>query len=60
MVFFSRNDEIYFIGNYASGFVIKNEKLDFDRDLYLEQYLGSHVYTFMSTVAHTQMFEQVR
>jgi hypothetical protein len=40
--------------------VIKNEKLDFDRDHYLEQYLGSHVHTFMSAVANTQMFEQVR
>jgi hypothetical protein len=49
-----------FTGNYASGFVIKNEKLDFDRDLYLEQYLGSNVHTFMSAIAHTQMFEQVR
>ena len=48
------------IGNYANGFVIKNDQLDFDRDLYLEQYLGSHMHTFMSAVAHTQMFEQVR
>ncbi|CAF0783895.1 unnamed protein product [Adineta ricciae] len=46
------------IGNYASGFTFKNEKLDFDRDLYLEQFLGSHVHSFMSTVANTQMFEQ--
>jgi hypothetical protein len=49
----------YFIGNYASGFVMKDEKLDFDRDVYLEQYLGSDVYTFMCSVANTQMFEQV-
>ncbi|CAF1302810.1 unnamed protein product [Adineta steineri] len=46
------------IGNYANGFTLKNEKLDFDRDLYLEQYLGSHVHSFMSTIANTQMFEQ--
>ncbi len=50
----------WLIGNYANGFVLKNEKLDFDRDLYLEQYLGSNVHTFMSAIAHTQMFEQVR
>ncbi|CAF3304991.1 unnamed protein product [Rotaria sp. Silwood2] len=46
------------IGNYANGFVIKNDKLDFDRDRFLEPYLGSHVHTFMSTIAHTQVFEQ--
>ncbi|CAF3769514.1 unnamed protein product [Rotaria sp. Silwood1] len=46
------------IGNYANGFIIKNDKLDFDRDRYLEPYLGSHVHSFMSAVAHTQMFEQ--
>ncbi|CAF3276563.1 unnamed protein product, partial [Rotaria sp. Silwood2] len=44
--------------NYANGFVIKNDKLDFDRDRFLEPYLGSHVHTFMSTIAHTQVFEQ--
>ncbi len=47
-----------FKGNYASGFVIRNEKLDFDRDLYLQQYIGSQNYEFMSSVAQTQMFEQ--
>ncbi|CAF3646783.1 unnamed protein product [Rotaria sordida] len=46
------------VGNYANGFIIKNDKLDFDRDRYLEPYLGSHVHSFMSAVAHTQMFEQ--
>ncbi|UJR09433.1 hypothetical protein I4U23_013673 [Adineta vaga] len=46
------------VGNYANGFTFKNEKLDFDRDLYLEQYLGSHVHSFMLSVANTQMFEQ--
>lgn len=51
---------VWSLGNYANGFVLKNEKLDFDRDTYLEQYLGSYLYTFMSAVANTQMFEQVR
>lgn len=51
-------NDFFSSGNYASGFVIRNEKLDFDRDLYLEQYLGSHSHTFMSSVAQTQMFEQ--
>ncbi|CAF1217920.1 unnamed protein product [Rotaria sordida] len=46
------------VGNYANGFIIKNDKSDFDRDRYLEPYLGSHVHSFMSAVAHTQMFEQ--
>ncbi|CAF1568620.1 unnamed protein product [Rotaria magnacalcarata] len=46
------------VGNYANGFDIKNDKLDFDRERYLEPYLGSHVHTFMSAVANTQMFEQ--
>ncbi|CAF3332046.1 unnamed protein product [Rotaria socialis] len=46
------------VGNYANGFDIKNDKLDFDRERYLESYLGSHVHTFMSAVANTQMFEQ--
>lgn len=48
----------YTVGNYANGFIIRNEKLDFDRALYLEQYLGSHVHPFMSAVAQTQSFEQ--
>jgi hypothetical protein len=39
--------------------VFKNDKLDFDRDLYLEQYRDSDIHTFMSSVANTQMFEQV-
>lgn len=48
------------IGNYANGFTLRSEKMDFDRELYLEQYLASSLYTFMSSVANTQMFEQVR
>ncbi len=39
---------------------MKNEKLDFDRDVYLQQYLGSDLHTFMSLIANTQMFEQVK
>ncbi|CAF3909211.1 unnamed protein product [Adineta steineri] len=46
------------IGNYGSGFVIKNNKLDFDRDVYLKQYVGSDIYPFMSSIVNTQMFEQ--
>jgi hypothetical protein len=38
---------------------MKNEKLDFDREIYLQQFIGSDLYTFMSSVANTQMFEQV-
>ena len=49
-----------FSGSYGSGFVIRDEKLDFDRDRYLEPYIGTHLHSFMSTVAQTQMFEQVR
>ena len=48
-----------YLGGYAGGFVIRNEKLDFDRDLYLQQFVGSPMYPFMSSVAQTQMFEQV-
>jgi hypothetical protein len=48
------------IGNYASGFVVKNEKLDFDREVYLEQYRGSEFYRLMSEIANTQIFEQVK
>ena len=55
-----RKPTVDYLGNYASGFVIRNEKLDFDRELYLEQFLGTHIYTFMSSVAQTQMFEQVQ
>ena len=55
-----RRPTVDYLGNYASGFVIRNEKLDFDRELYLEQFLGTHIYTFMSSVAQTQMFEQVQ
>lgn len=47
------------IGNYPSGFVMKNEKLDFDREVYLEQYRGTDLFKFMSLVVNTQMFEQV-
>lgn len=50
------NDDL---GGYAGGFVIRNEKLDFDRDLYLQQFVGSSMFPFMSSVAQTQMFEQV-
>jgi len=39
---------------------VKNEKLDFDRSVYLEQYRGSEFYRLMSGVANTQMFEQVK
>ncbi len=39
---------------------MKNEKLDFDRGVYLEQYRGSEFYRLMSGVANTQMFEQVK
>ncbi|CAF0811124.1 unnamed protein product [Rotaria sordida] len=46
------------LGNYASGFVIKNEQLDFDRNVYLRQYLKSDLNMFMSSVVNTQMFEQ--
>ncbi|CAF0891545.1 unnamed protein product [Adineta ricciae] len=49
----------FVIGNYASGFVEKNEKLDFDRDVYLKQYQGSDLYNFMSSIVNTQMFEQL-
>lgn len=46
------------IGNYGAGIIPKDEKLDFDRDLYLEQYRDTPLFDFMSTVANTQMFEQ--
>ncbi|CAF1216909.1 unnamed protein product [Adineta ricciae] len=49
----------FVIGNYASGFVEKNDKLDFDRDVYLKQYHGSDLYNFMSSIVNTQMFEQL-
>jgi hypothetical protein len=39
---------------------MKDEKLDFDRDVYLQQFVGTDLYTFMSSVANTQMFEQVK
>ncbi|CAF4634372.1 unnamed protein product [Rotaria sp. Silwood1] len=48
----------FILGDYASGFVIKNEQLDFDRNVYLKQYLKSDMYLFMSSVVNTQMFEQ--
>ncbi|UJR36733.1 hypothetical protein I4U23_029448 [Adineta vaga] len=48
----------FVFGNYANGFVMKDEKLDFDRDVYLKQYQGSDLYTFMSSIVNTQMFEQ--
>ncbi|CAF4053363.1 unnamed protein product [Rotaria sp. Silwood2] len=48
----------FIFGNYASGFVIINEQLDFDRNVYLRQYLKSDLYTFMSSVVNTQIFEQ--
>lgn len=48
----------FIIGNYANGFVIKNNQLDFDRDVFLQQYQQTPLFSFMSTVAHTQMFEQ--
>jgi len=38
---------------------MKNDKLDFDRNIYLKQYVGSDLYTFMSSIVNTQMFEQV-
>ena len=39
---------------------MKNDRLDFDRSVYLEEYRGSNLYRFVSTVVNTQMFEQVR
>lgn len=48
------------LGNYANGFVIKNNQLDFDRDVFLQQYQQTPLFSFMSIVAHTQMFEQVK
>lgn len=39
---------------------MKNDKLDFDRNVYLEGYRGSEFYRFISTIVNTQMFEQVR
>ena len=50
----------FVIGNYANGFVMKNEKLDFDREVYLEQFRGSEFYRLMFGIANTQMFEQVK
>jgi hypothetical protein len=47
------------LGNYADGFTLRNEKLDFDRELYLQPYLGTYLHSFMATIANTQMFEQV-
>lgn len=47
------------IGNYGAGIIPKDEKLDFDRDLYLDQYRDTPLFEFMSAVANTQMFEQV-
>lgn len=38
---------------------MKNDRLDFDRSVYLEEYRGSDLYRFISTVVNTQMFEQV-
>ncbi len=55
-----RISDLWFIGNYPNGFIVKNEKLDFDRGVYLEQYRGSEFYRLMSGVANTQMFEQVK
>lgn len=51
--------ESFQLGNYASGFVLKNEKLDFDRDVYLEQFRDTQFKPYMTAVANTQMFEQV-
>ena len=48
------------IGNYASGIVMKNEKFDFDREVYLQQYRGSEFYRLMSAIVNTQIFEQVK
>ena len=47
-------------GKYPGGFITKNDKLDFDRDAFLQQYLQSPLWIFMSSVVNTQMFEQVR
>lgn len=47
------------LGNYADGFVVRNDKLDFDRNVYLEGYRRSEFYRFMSMIVNTQMFEQV-
>lgn len=49
----------FILGNYPSGFVIINNKLDFNRDEYLKQYVGTDLDKFMSSIANTQMFEQV-
>ncbi|CAF3083172.1 unnamed protein product [Rotaria socialis] len=49
---------VFIFGNYSSGFVIKNDTLDFDRGVYLKQYHRSELQTFMTSIVNTQMFEQ--
>ncbi|CAF3898028.1 unnamed protein product [Rotaria magnacalcarata] len=49
---------VFIFGNYSSGFVVKNDTLDFDRGVYLKQYHRSELQTFMTSVVNTQMFEQ--
>jgi len=48
----------FILENYDNGFVIKDNQLDFDKDIYLKQYIGTDLYTFMSSITNTQMFEQ--
>lgn len=40
--------------------MIKKDKIDFNRDVYLQEYRGTDLFRFMSAIVNTQMFEQVK